>query len=279
MTTASHVLIASIALCLGSASVAAAESYDNCVGFIDSLPATISTQGVWCLRDDLSTSMASGNAITIANNNVTIDCNDFKLGGMAAGDASTAIGIYAQERQNATVRNCNVRGFFVGIYLYYGAGHLAEDNRLDNNLRYGIAVFGGNSLVQRNRVFDTGGSPASSASYGIGAEADVIDNTVAGVFATDTNTHPRGIVVYGSGSEARGNRVRGLVVGGAGNAIGIEAKGSGITLADNRVSAEAATAGDGINGDESTFCTGNTAVNFATAYDGCGHVFGNLSAP
>ncbi|HEY0661599.1 MAG TPA: hypothetical protein VGD21_09825, partial [Lysobacter sp.] len=56
----------------------AAQSYDNCTGFIDSLPATITTQGTWCLRKDLSTAMSSGNAITIATNNVTIDCNDFK---------------------------------------------------------------------------------------------------------------------------------------------------------------------------------------------------------
>ena len=52
----------------------AAQSYDSCAGFIDSLPATITTQGTWCLRGDLATSVTSGNAITIATNNVTIDC-------------------------------------------------------------------------------------------------------------------------------------------------------------------------------------------------------------
>src|SRR5688500_982965 len=108
----------------------AAESYDNCTGFIDSLPATISTQGTWCLRKDVSTSMTSGIAITVAANNVTVDCNDFKIGGLAAGNDSSAFGIFT-DRQNVTVRHCSIRGFFYGIYLI-GAGNLIEDNLLDN---------------------------------------------------------------------------------------------------------------------------------------------------
>src|SRR5690606_24652633 len=98
-----HVMIASLSrflaalLLLGGLAATqparAAQSYDACTGFIDSVPATISTQGVWCLRKDLSTNITSGNAITIATNNVTIDCNDFKLGGLAAGNGSNAFGI------------------------------------------------------------------------------------------------------------------------------------------------------------------------------------------
>ena len=55
-----------------SHSAHAAQSLDTCAGFLDTLPTTISTQGVWCLRHDLSTNIASGNAITVATNNVTI---------------------------------------------------------------------------------------------------------------------------------------------------------------------------------------------------------------
>ena len=44
---------------------AAAESYDSCLGFIDALPATITTQGTWCLRQNLDTSATSGNVIEI----------------------------------------------------------------------------------------------------------------------------------------------------------------------------------------------------------------------
>ncbi len=266
-------------LCLLPGNARAAQSYDSCAGFIDSLPATISTQGVWCLRKDLATSMASGDAINITTNNVTIDCNDFKVGGLAAGDASTTNGIRAYVRQNITVRHCNVRGFYYGIRLS-GGGHLVEDNRLDNNLLVGIYARGDNNRVRRNAVYDTGGSPGSDVSYGILADADVIDNTVAGVFATDTDIYTRGIFLGGGGTEARGNQVRGLVVAGSGLARGIHAATSGITIADNRISAMTATAGDGIQGvGSNTFCIGNTVVHFSTAYDGCEASVDNLSLP
>src|SRR5690606_30008425 len=69
-------------LWLAPAPATAADSFDSCTGYIDSLPATISSQGVWCLRGHLSTGISSGDAISINTNNVTIDCNDFKLGGL-----------------------------------------------------------------------------------------------------------------------------------------------------------------------------------------------------
>ena len=51
----------------GGASIpaVAGESYDNCVGFIDALPATITTQGTWCLRQDLDSAATSGIMIEI----------------------------------------------------------------------------------------------------------------------------------------------------------------------------------------------------------------------
>src|SRR5690606_19099973 len=120
----------------------AAEGYDNCTGYIDSLPATIATQGTWCLRKNLDTAIAVGKAINIAAYNVTIDCNDFKVGGLAAGGESRAYGIYSHNGQNITIRNCNVRGFGIGIFIDGGSGQLVEDNLLDGNLLAGITVDG-----------------------------------------------------------------------------------------------------------------------------------------
>src|SRR5690606_2079945 len=162
----------------------------------DSLPAVITRQGEWCLRKDLNTAITSGNAITISANNVTVDCNNFKVGGLAGGDNSTALGILATDRQNAIVRRCNVRGFSFGIAIRGGAGHLVEDNRLDNNLFMGIEVSGDNGLIRNNRVFDTGGE--RQIAYGIvSGGADVIDNIVSGVLtaSTPSNTnYPHGII-------------------------------------------------------------------------------------
>src|SRR5690606_20562969 len=141
----------------------------------------------------------------IATNNVTIDCNDFKIGGLGAGDASNANGIYAESKQNATIRHCNVRGFYQGIHLAGGAGHLVEDNRLDNNLFTGIEVMGYNSLVQRNRVYDTGGRTGFGNAYGIFADGDLIDNTVSGLFTDDSSGELQGITAMSSGAQIRDN--------------------------------------------------------------------------
>jgi hypothetical protein len=165
----------------------AAQSYDNCTGFIDSVPATISTQGTWCLRQDIATAITSGNAITVANNNVTIDCNDYKLGGLAAGAGTNAIGIYALERLNTSVRHCNIRGFFYGVQLdgqLAGGGGVVEDSRFDGYTSYAIYVTGDGGLVRRNLVNDTGGSTSVLGFAGgifVKYDADVIDNTISGV--------------------------------------------------------------------------------------------------
>src|SRR5690606_13062830 len=213
-----------LAACLLATLVASAhaETSRTCTGFIDSVPAVVSTQGVWCLRGDLSTAQASGSAVEIAANNVTIDCNGFKIGGLAAGDASTAAGIHADGYRNAVVRNCSIRGFHHGIHLTGGSGtlldstgHLVEDNRIDNSLRTGIRIHPSRgSLVRRNRVFDTGGAPGEVYAAGIYAQADVVDNLVAGLFATGANGYPRAINVYGGGNVVSGNIAYGLVPSG-----------------------------------------------------------------
>ena len=284
MTTSPHRLLA-ILLLLGGLlalpSARAAESYENCAGFIDSVPATIGTQGVWCLRHDLSTAIASGYAITIAANNVTIDCNGYKLGGLAAGAATEAMGIYAANRQNGTVRNCNIRGFKYGIRLDgNGAGHLLEDNRFDNNLYAGILVSGEHHLIRRNRVYDTGGSPLSNAAYGILASGtDIIDNTVFNVFATGTDTTPIGIYLdSGNGHMIRDNIVSGLIVNGSGYGIGIGAP-NGTRVDRNHVTSPSGTVGYAILGSDEfdVFCIGNTITGFSTAIHECHDAGGNSS--
>ena len=88
----------------------------NCTA-ITSLPYTITTQGIYCLTSDLSTGMTTGNAIEIDTNNVVIDLNGHKLGGLAAGPSTRAIGIIAFNRKNITIRNSTVRGCSSGIVL------------------------------------------------------------------------------------------------------------------------------------------------------------------
>ena len=121
-----------------SGPAAAAESYDGCFGFIDALPATITTQGTWCLRQNLDTSATTGNMIEIQTNNVTIDCNGFRIRGSGGGASTTARGIYAAGRLNLAIRHCTIRGFLVGIELVGGSDYIVENNLLDQGRFIGI---------------------------------------------------------------------------------------------------------------------------------------------
>ena len=114
--------LAVIACLLGPRDVRAAESYDNCSGFVTSLPAVITTQGTWCLTADLATAMTSGVAITIATNNVTIDCNNFKLGGLSAGVDTTTIGIFDCGGQSAEVPLSKVPSSVTLFLKQFGKG-------------------------------------------------------------------------------------------------------------------------------------------------------------
>ena len=225
--------------------VRAAQSYDNCTAFIDTLPASISTQGTWCLRHDVTTAITSGNAITINTNNVTIDCNDFKIGGLQAGVGTAAIGVYAMDRLNATVRNCGIRGFYYGIELAgsAGGGHLIEDNRLDANTYVAIFVAGDGSVVQRNRLSTTGGSTISPGlAYGINSSngVDFLYNSVDGVAPAANlagNGSAYGIYTLSNlNGSFIGNRIRRLGQVGTGLGYGIRNAFSGrVSLERNHV--------------------------------------------
>ena len=256
----------------------AAESYDNCTGFIDRVPATISTQGTWCLRHDLSTAITSGNAVTVATNNVIIDCNDFKVGGLAAGAGTAAHGIHVDGRFNSTIRNCNVRGFAYGIVATAdGGGHLVEHNSLDGNTEMAIIVTSPGSTIRGNRVLDTGGSTADLGfAYGIYAMGgtDVIDNTVSGVAATPTDSGyaaAYGIFAHNNGdASVAGNRVRGLAASGTAPAYGIYTQNSdGLIVRDNDLQ------GNGVAGSVGVYCTNkttardNVVAGFAAGIEGC----------
>jgi hypothetical protein len=267
---------------------AQAETYQTCAGFITSIPAVISTQGTWCLKQDLSTAMTSGNAITINTNNVTLDCNNYKLGGLAAGVGTATIGIRGTDRQNVTVRHCNIRGFFAGVYLdgAAGGGHVVEDSRFDGNTYIGVWVQGDGSLIQRTRVLDTGATTIYQHNFGIAGAygVDIIDNTVTGVApASGSNGSAVGITLESGpgGNRISGNSVSGLVKDGAGGGYGIYAVNGTVrvVLRDNDLLGDGTT-GYGISCTSSaSHAIGNTISAFATSNSGCSDDGGNVMSP
>lgn len=247
---------------------------------IQSLPTTISAQGIYCFVDDLTTNATTGNAIEITTSNVTIDMNGWKLGGLAAGLGTTARGIASNGPNNITIRNGNVRGYLIGVELLGGQGHVIEDVRAERNRQIGLKSSGNGVLIRRNQVVDTGGSTAA-------ADASIW-----------------GMEVLGSGPRVLGNDVSGVTAAGNGDVNGIRVVGAANAIvSDNRVTGISASSGDsaGIliglsealvaNNIVSSVGTGlDTGVNFvlaiggyrdnivsgaATAYAGLGTDLGN----
>jgi len=189
-----HLLISTGLLMASVCTLPARAETIDCTA-ITSLPYVIATQGVYCLTGNLSTSMTSGNAITINTNNVTLDLNGYKLGGLGAGDGTQTNGIYANQKKNITIKNGIVRGFYRATYLLddfpytNSSGHVITGILADQNTHVGIQIDGLGNTVSHNTVVDTGGSTVSDIALGItvrGSGAKVVNNTIATTTAQNT---------------------------------------------------------------------------------------------
>lgn len=268
----------------GYSPVASAEIV-NCTN-ITSMPTVISTQGVYCLKQHMPINLASGAAITVTVNNVTIDCNEFKIGNLAAGPATNAVGILANGRLNVTVRNCGVRGFRSGVQLIDGDYRIL-DNRFDLNTQTGIFVSGDGSAVRRNDVVDTGGSPLAGLTefhgISVSGDIDIIDNNVSGVMSTaGGNGGVYGIRTAGMDSGTiRENRVRNLAPDGSGFQRGIwNQDGGHNTVEHNTIVLSAGILGlgdGGIRCGDGLILSGASRDNTVVGTGVAGQVFGLIN--
>jgi parallel beta-helix repeat protein len=231
-----RVLVAAGAVLLGGTTTARADETTFCNFYITTLPYTAATQGHHCFDRNLSTAITTGNAITVNSDFVTIDLNNFKLGGGSAGPATDAIGIYSNNHSNLTVRNGNIRGFAMGI-MVEGAttstaqNTLIENNVLDGNLKVGVAVYGKATTIRNNTVSNTGGSTSTNPFCVTGARVvgivdrsslclqstgsiEVLDNTVLNTFPPADPGFPNAWAISVTGrSIVSFNRVIGVTGG------------------------------------------------------------------
>jgi hypothetical protein len=162
-----------------------------CKHFIRAVPFTINFPGHYCFTANVRTAINTGNAITIAADDVLIDLNGFTLDGTPAGTGTNANGFFTFDRRHVTVRNGTVRGFFDGIQLGAGgprvAGITVEGMRVDRTA-VGIAVrgLGGGHVVRDNVVTNSGGSTVPGETNGVGISvyggADIVNNVVTHTF-------------------------------------------------------------------------------------------------
>jgi hypothetical protein len=213
---------------------------------IGSLPFTITAQGSYCLTQNLSTAIATGNAITINSDFVVLDLKGFKIGGGAAGAGTEATGVYALNRKNITIKNGNVRGFFRGVFLEDSSGsfnvsqgHLVEGIRADQNTYTGIEVQGRGNVVRDNQVVSTSGTTffgANADAYGIhtlGSGARILNNDVTDTVPTGSGAGLAIAVDEASGTVIEKNRVGNSVLG---NTYGVNVvSGDDVMVVSNRM--------------------------------------------
>ena len=205
-----------VALALVIAAAPTGAETKNCTA-IGAVPAVISTQGVYCFTQDLSTPIGSGNAIEILTSNVVLDLNGYKLGGLAAGLGTQASGIRADNLQNITIKNGTVRGFMRGIEINdtgSSQGHVVERIRADQNTFVGIVVQGADNVIRNNLVVGTGGSTVLATTSGnafgivaLGMGSRVIDNDVITTTKQNGGTAWDIFVSSATGALAVNNRI------------------------------------------------------------------------
>ncbi len=136
---------------------------------ISSVPFTISQSGSYYLTRSLS--VATGDAITIAATDVTLDLNGFTLSSTAPGPGSgAAILLTDIERGNAAIRNGHIcsttthsgttfvkSGFLNGIRTVAGRSTV-QVSELHITGMASAGIFAGKSLVERCSVHTCGGS-------------------------------------------------------------------------------------------------------------------------
>jgi parallel beta-helix repeat protein len=104
-----------------------------------------------------------GAGIFIAANNVTLDCAGHSITGNGV-----SYGIYAYYNFT-TIKNCNIRGFYSGIYMSgsYGTTYgTIDSNTISNNIGLGIFL-SGSYLTVSNNIINNNGDGSSQISGGI----------------------------------------------------------------------------------------------------------------
>ena len=134
--------------------------------------------------------------------NVTIDCNDFRSAGWGR-EARQPWHLCPETPNVHCAPLATIGGFAYALQSQWLCRHLVEENRLDPPVHRKSCV-GDNNRVRRNAVYDTGGSPAPPITWHLCPRRRDRQHRHRSVWHRH-DTYPRGIYVFGSGSEVRGN--------------------------------------------------------------------------
>lgn len=120
----------------------------------------------------------SGTGLLLASG-ATLDCNGHAITG---GDGVQQYGVYLRDVANATVRNCIVQHFEVGIRLSGATSCSVQNNTSQVNTRYGVEVTQGSTgaLIQNNIIFSNSDEGVHISGPLVGDGHHIIGNTITG---------------------------------------------------------------------------------------------------
>lgn len=177
---------------------------------ISTVPAVISSSGVYCVTATLTYTSIHAPAINVTQNGVVIDFNGFKLqwsGSVSSGNAAIKI-----DGLNVTIRNGLISGFETGIESY-GDATIVEDMRLHNN-DLGISIQEGaeGALIRRNYIRLGNGIEVYGTTLGETGNGStrIIDNDIHG---PDATTGFNGILIHARNAIVERNRLGRLASG------------------------------------------------------------------
>lgn len=261
---------------------------------ISSLPFTISQGGSYYLTRSLS--VASGDAITITANDVTLDLGGFTLSSMATAPGSgTAVLLTNSKPENIAIRNGHIRSTTIlagGIFskggFQNGIGSSAAPNDStvqvsDVNIA-GVAEAGiyllsfGNALVERCSVRTSGGRGIAgavirhcsvTAAWTTALEGRVISHSVGRCEGNNVNdTSPAikaEIVECCEGVSTVGAGIAGTVVS---NSIGTSSSNFGIYASTSAINCSGTSSSSfGIRAANATNCEGKSASQLGMDVD------------
>jgi parallel beta-helix repeat protein len=188
---------------------------------INSLPTTISAPGHYCLNYNFAADYATA-AININSSNVDLDCNGHVVTQVGA---SAVAGVYANNKNQVTVRNCVLVGFGRGIGFFESAAGQSRNNQLlGNSLRRskvaGIIMNGSYNVIADNHISENRGAAGYGQTWGIllssaldttGVGNVIRNNTITGFAPAVTLTSVFGITLETvTGTVVEGNRISAL---------------------------------------------------------------------
>lgn len=147
----------------------------------------IDEPGVYCLVEDIRiTSGVSGAFVLIESPHVTLDLNGHSIRQTGEGEG-TGFGILVQ-RSSVSIRNGQVSGFSVGIWLQgcpssdFRSAQLIEEVHLERSRDIGAILGCSGTTFRRNRVTHTGFDRSSAVAVTVlGTQNELLDNYIGQV--------------------------------------------------------------------------------------------------